>query len=209
MYFVKKLIKIFYAILNYKKIEKLKSKVRSIHSIWLSFEFLEFGEKSFIGNDCTLRGAKYIKIGKETSIGRHGVLTCWDKYRGKSYSPSISIGDNVSIGEYSHITSTNAIHIGSNVLTGRRVTITDNSHGDNTWHDLNIPPIDRDLYSKGPVIIEDNVWIGDKVSIMPGVTVGKGCVIAANSVVTRSLPAYTIAGGVPARILKTIEYENQ
>lgn len=179
-------------------------KTRSIYSTWLSFEFLEFGEKSFIGGDCTLRGAKYIKIGKRTSIGRHGVLTCWDAHRGNSYRPSISIGDNVSIGEYSHITATNAIIIGNNVLTGRSLTITDNSHGDNTWHHLNIAPIDRDLYSKGSVVIEDDVWISDKASIMPGVTIGKGCVGAANSVVAKSTPPYKIVGGIPAKVIKDV-----
>lgn len=201
---VRKIIKLLHTFIDYEAIDFLKTKFRSVYSIWLSFEFLEFGEKSFIGNGCTLRGARYIKIGSGTSVGRYSVLTCWDAYRGKSYSPSILIGDNVSIGEYSHITSTNSIVIGSNVLTGRRVTITDNSHGDNTWQDLSIPPSERNLFSKGSVVIEDNVWIGDKVSIMPGVTIGEGCVIAANSVVTKSVPSYSVVGGIPAKVIKNV-----
>jgi len=205
MYFAKKIIKTFHSVFNYKKKEFFKTKFGLIYSSWLSFEFLEFGEKSFVGKGCTLRGGQYIRIGKKTSIGRNSVLTCWDSYREKLHNPSILIGNNVSIGEYSHITSTNSIIIGNNVLTGRWVTITDNSHGSNTWQELKIPPIDRDLFSKGPVVIEDDVWIGDKVSIMPGVTIGKGCVIAANSVVTRSMPAYTVVGGAPAIIIKKIK----
>lgn len=200
----KKIIEIFRIIFDYESIDFLVKKFEAIYSIWLGFEFLEFGEKTFVGKGATIKGGQYIRIGKQTSIGRYGVLTCWDVYRGKPYKPSISIGDNVSIGEYSHITSINSIKIGNNVLTGRRVTITDNSHGDNTWQDLNISPIERDLFSKGPVVIEDDVWIGDKVSIMPGVTIGRGCVIAANSVVTRNFQPYTIAGGVPAIVIKLI-----
>ena len=85
------------------------------------------------------------------------------------------------------------------------VMITDNSHGhtDNI-SELKINPIDRPLVSKGPVVIEENVWIGEKVSIMPNVTIGRGSIIAANAVVTKSVPAYSIVGGCPARVIKTL-----
>lgn len=201
MYYI---IKIIRTVFNYKKTEWITKKIDTLYSAWIGFEFKLFGEKSFVARNCTLRGGQYISIGKSTSIGRYGVITCWDSYRGKRYTPSICVGNNVSIGEYSHITAINSIVIGDNVLTGRRVTITDNSHGDNTWKDLNIPPIERDLFSKGPVIIEDNVWIGDKVSIMPGVVIGKGSVIAANSVVTRNVQPYSIVGGMPAKKLREV-----
>ena len=67
---------------------------------------------------------------------------------------------------------------------------------------LHIPPIKRPIYSKGPVIIGDNVWIGDKATILPGVTIGDGAVIAANAVVTKDVPAFCVAAGNPARIIK-------
>ena len=60
------------------------------------------------------------------------------------------------------------------------------------------------MYSKGPVIIEENVWIGDKVTILPGVTVGQGAVIAANSVVSKDVPAFSVVGGIPAKVIKNI-----
>ena len=60
------------------------------------------------------------------------------------------------------------------------------------------------LYRKGPVVIEDNVWIGEKASIMPGVHIGKGAIIAANSVVTHDVPAYAVVAGVPAKIVKQL-----
>jgi acetyltransferase-like isoleucine patch superfamily enzyme len=63
-------------------------------------------------------------------------------------------------------------------------------------------PIKRSLFSKGPVIIGDNVWIGDKATILPGVSIGNGAVIAANAVVTKDVPAYSVAAGNPARIIK-------
>ena len=66
---------------------------------------------------------------------------------------------------------------------------------------------EREVYSKGPVIIEKNVWIGDKVTILPGVTVGQGAVIAANSVVSKDVPAFSVVGGIPAKLLKNISNE--
>lgn len=64
--------------------------------------------------------------------------------------------------------------------------------------------MNRPLYSRGPVIIGDNVWIGDKATILPGVTVGEGAVIAANAVITKDVPAFSMVAGNPAIIIKQI-----
>ena len=66
-------------------------------------------------------------------------------------------------------------------------------------------PIKRDIVSKGAVIIGKNVWVGDKVSIMPNVRIGDGAIIAANSVVTKDVPPYSIVGGNPAKVIKEIK----
>lgn len=89
-------------------------------------------------------------------------------------------------------------------MTGPNILITDNAHGASILELLDLPPQVRPLYSKGPVIIEDNVWIGEKTSIMPGVHIGKGSIIAANSVVTHDIPPYCIAAGVPAKVIKRL-----
>lgn len=83
------------------------------------------------------------------------------------------IGNGTSIGDDCHITSTNRIIIGNNVLIGRRVLITDNSHGQCIYEDLLIEPLNRDLYSKGGIVIDDHVWIGEKATILSGVHIGK------------------------------------
>ena len=89
------------------------------------------------------------------------------------------------------------------VLIGRWVTISDNNHGYTDMLSLQKPPIEREWVSKGPVIIEDNVWIGDKATILANVTIGKGAVVAANSVVTKDVPAYSVVAGIPAKVIKT------
>lgn len=70
-------------------------------------------------------------------------------------------------------------------------------------------PIKRELKSKGPVIIGNNVWLADKVTICPGVTIGEGSIVGANSVVTKSIPPCSVAAGVPARIISQLNKDEQ
>ncbi|MEO5893098.1 MAG: DapH/DapD/GlmU-related protein [Ferruginibacter sp.] len=178
---------------------------RILYSGWLSREFKSFGKKSVIHPKGLLIGGKYISIGDKCSIGKNTAITAWDKHYSGTFTPQIIIGNNVSIGSDSHITAINKIEIGNNVLTGKKVTITDNGHGDNSLESLSLPPAFRHLYSSGPVIIGDGVWIGDKVTILPNVSIGKNAIIGANAVVTKNIPANCIAGGIPARIIKIME----
>ena len=87
------------------------------------------------------------------------------------------------------------------MLTGKWVTITDNSHGETDKDTLGMRPQKRTITSKGPVVIGNNVWIGDKATILPGVIIGDGAVIAANAVVTKDVPAYSVVGGNRAKII--------
>ena len=202
---VQKLFKVTNILYSYELSIIFKGNIDKLYTIWLSNNIQKIGMTSVIGRNCTLRGGKFIEIGESTNIGQYGVITCWEKHQGDKYTPLIRIGNNCSIGEFCHITSTNSIIIGNGVLTGRRVTITDNSHGEVIAKEMNLPPISRKIYSKGPVVIEDNVWIGDKACIMAGVHIGKGAIIAANAVVTRDVPDYTLVGGVPAKVIKKLK----
>ena len=149
-----------------------------------------------------LRGGEYISIGEYCTIGNDVELTAWDHYKGQTFTPEIRIGNGCTIRKGSHITDINKIIIGDNLLTGPYVLITDNSHGCSCLDELDIRPHNRPLYSRGAVIIGNNVWIGEKASIMPGVHIGDGAIIAANSVVTHDVPAYSIAAGCPAKVIK-------
>ena len=177
-----------------------------LYTKYISLGFNYFGKKSFIRPFADLIvGYKYISIGERTTIGKHIQLTAWECHNGKLYSPSISIGSNCQIGAYNHITAINKIVIGDGVLTGKFVTITDNSHGKpGDLCDINISPIKRVVYSKGTVEIGDNVWIGDKATILSNVKIGEGCTIGANAVVTKDIPPYCIVGGNPAKIIRKI-----
>lgn len=135
-------------------LDNYKSK---IYTIWLMREFKFLGENSIIEMNLTLKGAKYISIGKNTCIGKRSVLTAWDKQNNKQFFPEIMIGNKVSIGDDCHISAINRIEIRNNVLMGKKITITDNSHGNTDAEALLIPPSQRVWFSKGPVIIGDNV----------------------------------------------------
>lgn len=183
----------------------VKNLLRYLYTGYYKWEFKSFGSNSFINP--TFRfvcGLKYISVGNSSFIGSHVELTAWDTYKGMKFAPEIIIGNGTSIRDYSHITAVYSIRIGNGVLTGPNILITDNAHGASILELLDLPPQVRPLYSKGPVIIEDNVWIGEKTSIMPGVHIGKGSIIAANSVVTHDIPPYCIAAGVPAKVIKRL-----
>ena len=170
--------------------------------------FKHLGKKSSFQSVSLLKGPQYISIGNNCFFEQFLYLSAWDTFHSMEHtqhlSPSITIGSNCHFGAFNHITAINCIEIGNNLLTGKFVTITDNSHGDTKIETLNIAPLSRPLYSKGPVKIGSNVWIGDKATILPNVTIGDGAVIAANAVVTKDVPAYSIVAGNPAKIIKEV-----
>lgn len=155
------------------------------------------GEVKIIGGNC-------IEIGDDFYTGPECRIEAWTHYNDKTFSPMIRIGKNVRINSRCHIGAINRIVIGDHVLFGSGVFITDHSHGRVTPEENHIPPTDRDLYSKGEVIIGDYVWIGENVIILPGVHIGNGAVLGAGAVVTKDVPDYCVAAGNPARVVKYI-----
>lgn len=205
MKFVKSIIGFFGYISNYICPHTILS---LLNSVWIHFysgrlHYRMYKMEGCVLGDIILKGGKYISIGKGTSIARNSVLTAWDEREGNFFKPSIIIGNNCCLGECIHISSVEKVLIGDGVLTGRRVTIVDNDHGSFTHNELMLPPIQRPLSHK-EIVIGKNVWIGDKVTITKGVHIGDGAIIAANAVVTKDVPAYSLAGGIPARVIKKI-----
>lgn len=153
---------------------------------------------------CTY-GLENISIGNNFKCGERLKLRAFDNWGGIPFTPVIRIGNNVSIETDCHISAINSVTIEDGVLIASFVYISDHSHGikfDN--EELHTRPIDRPLSSKGPIKICKNVWIGEKASILPGVTIGEGSIIGANSVVTHDIPSYCIAVGSPAKVIKNL-----
>lgn len=177
------------------------------YTLWIKNHLGKIGEHSIIEKPCLIVGGanSSISIGKYTCIQSHSILGCWNKYNGIKFSPNIEIGNHCSFGEYNHISAINKITIGNGLLTGRFVTISDNAHGSLSLEEALIPPSSRNLKSKGKIVIGNNVWIGDKATILANTHIGNNVIIGANSVVTSSIPDNCVAVGAPAKVIRVIE----
>lgn len=183
---------------------KLKNTFNSIYTIRILKGLGEAHSGGIIKYPIYLKGGKYVKIGENFDCDQRLRLDAIDYFLEEKFSPEIFIGNNVSIQKDCHIGAINRIVIGDNVLLASKVYISDHSHGEITKEALLLPPSRRKLVSKGPVIIEDNVWIGENVVILPGVTIGKNSIVGANAVVTKSVPINSVVGGNPARVIRQL-----
>ena len=171
---------------------------------YLERELKHCGSNVRIFRPQLLLGLNCVSIGDNFKMGFNGIIAAWEKHNNHIFHPTISIGNNVSFGSNCHIASICSVTIGSGVLCGSYILISDHSHGAFNDFNLRLPPNERELISKGPIIIEENVWIGDKVTILPNVIVGKNSIIGANSVVTKSMPCDSVICGNPARVVKSL-----
>jgi acetyltransferase-like isoleucine patch superfamily enzyme len=167
------------------------------------FKFI--GERSQLPKQAIIKNPQYIHLGENFVALQNLRLEAWDEYDGQRFSPEIFIGNNVIFNTDVHIGCINRVFIGNNVMLASRIYISDHSHGDIDAEALQLVPSRRPLVSKGPVIIEENVWIGEGACILPNVVIGKNSIVGANAVVTKSFPPNSIIAGVPGRLLKVIK----
>lgn len=124
--------------------------------------------------------------GKNVNI-EHGAL----------FSAKASLGDHSGIGINARING--ECRIGSHVMMGTDVVIITRNHA---FDRTDIPMMEQGFEEERPVTIGNDVWIGDRVIILPGVTIGDGSILAAGAVVTHDVPPYAIVAGVPAKVIK-------
>jgi len=168
-----------------------------------SVEFLyarniKFGNNAYVDSGCRLHASRAeIEIGSNSRIMRNAYLT--------TYVSNARNGEGIYIGNKSWIginsvlgSGHGGLFIGNNVIIAPNVTI---ATGDHDYRDIAATTAEQEYYGS-PIHIHDDVWIGANAVIVGGVTVGKHSVIAAGSVVTKDVPAYTMVGGVPAREIK-------
>ena len=153
------------------------------------------------------KGRKYIDWGRRLTTGvgcRIDAMRLED-----TDPPELRFGDDVQLNDYVHICALKSVTIGNDVLIASHVYISDNSHGSYKG-DRNdslplVSPIHRE-YRVAPVVINDRVWIGEGVMILPGVTIGEGAIIGAHSVVSHDIPSNSIAIGAPAKVVKKFNF---
>lgn len=154
-----------------------------------SWRFVSVGRRASLGRNVRLTGTVGVSIGARSAL-RDNVLLAGNG--------QIVIGDRTAINEGCIITAMERVTIGNDVMLAPRVYILDVDHA----FESRDQPISRQGYKIIPVTIGDGVWVGTGAVITKGVSIGEGAIIGANSVVTRDIPPYTIAGGVPAKLIR-------
>lgn len=148
-------------------------------------------------------GAENISIGKGVVIQQ----MTWLAAMPLTNAPKchLSIGEGSIIGHFNHIYATGKITIGRNVMTADKVYIADNSH---EYLEISKPILEQSIVQFPPVSIGDGTWIGENVCIL-GASIGKNCVIGANSVVIKEIPDYCVVSGNPARIIRKYDISKE
>lgn len=168
-------------------------------------KFRKKNASSYIDRTIHLKNEKFITLGSEVAIGPGSILKCLTNYNDTKYYPKIKIGNNVHITSNLRIQCANQIIIMDNVLIASNVFMIDYNHG--------VMPhtssyLENELNISEGIIIEEGVWIGNNVIILPGVRIGKKSIVGAGSVVTKSIPPYTVSAGNPAQVLKKFENDH-
>lgn len=181
--------------------------------IHLSIELIRtkllFSNARIIRFPIDIRGKNFIKVSNGFTTGLYCRI---EAYPIDNKSVVISFGENVQINDFVHITAMKSVYIGNNVLMASKIYISDCSHGSYDGNENDSSPetvVIKREYKTSAVRIEDNVWLGESVSVLPGVTIGKNAIIGANSVVTKDIPENSIAVGNPARVIKEFNFTSK
>lgn len=149
-----------------------------------------------------INSISHISFGSNIEICDNSRFLLVERYKNVQYQPKIEIGNNIFIGYNFSCLSASEIKIDDNVLIASNVLITSETHGTN--------PLISKSYSETPletkpIHIQEGCWLGEKSIILPGVTLGRRCIVAAGAVVTKSFPDYCIVAGVPAKCIKRFD----
>lgn len=160
-------------------------------SIWCRTTFGSFGSHSRISGKSAIFGASAIYMGENVSFGRHAFLN--------AEGGSIDVGNNVKFNENVQLNASvgGSISIKNNCLIGPNVVLRTASHRFDDRNTL----ISKQGHNIGDIVIEEDVWLAANVIILPNVTIGKGSVIGAGAVVTKSVPDDSVCVGVPAKVI--------
>lgn len=167
-------------------------------------QFAAIGKRSIIIKPILIRNARAISLGADCGIRNNARIEVL--HPSHDGLPRLIMGDGTTIEQDVHIICGNKIRIGNRVTIAPRVTILD------TVHSHDDPSDNSGIGSRTPsqnltVEIGDQAFLGVGVVVMPGVQIGKFCIIGANSVVTKSLPDYCVCAGSPAQVIKRYDFE--
>jgi acetyltransferase-like isoleucine patch superfamily enzyme len=178
---------------------RLGSLQRLAYTLLMRGRFARWGRKSRLEPGAKLIAPNLVAVGEDVHICEHAWLNAKDD-RGDG-RPTLEIGDRTYIGRFVHINAWRDVKIGRDVLIADRVFISDGGH---QFADKTRPIKLQDDPFLGRVELRDGCWIGIGAVVLPGVSIGRNAVVAANAVVTDDVPDHAVAAGTPARIVKQL-----
>ena len=178
--------------------------VSRLQRIWFVIQFRNFGKNSLIESPDRIIGKKYISIGDNVRILHHMRMEATDRWGEQNFSPSITIADNVSIGQNFHIVAANDLVIGANTTISGNVFITDNNH---EYRKIDVHILDQPL-KVNKTVIGENCFIGFGAAIQAGTVLGKQCIVGSNAVVQGQFEDYSVIVGCPAKVIKKYNLES-
>lgn len=171
----------------------------------LYHRFGSFHHTSYMAKPLRLVKPKFITVGRHVTILPLARMECVRRWNDAPLKGEIIIGDGTSIEQSCHIIAADRLEIGKDVTISAFVYIADCRHSiDDMTGDVIAKPLDIKKTKIG-----DGAFIGIGARIMPGVTIGEHAIVGANAVVTKDVPPYHMAGGIPARTLKTYDTEKK
>lgn len=189
--------------MNYKIIKMKKIIKNILTNILCAIYNIKCGKGYYIGPHLHVYNIKKkLTIGKKVKISAYTTLLC------VTPEARISMGDNIRIAHHLQISCAKSVIICSDINIGPYVFITDHNH---KFEDPKIPVKDQgiSIQENARIEIGSGSWIGTKVTIIGNVRIGRHCVIGANSVVTKDIPDYCVAAGVPAKVIRKYDPETR
>ena len=165
--------------------------------------FRHFGVQSRVFKPLRLYCPENISIGENTYINNMAWLSAVPLTG--SEKCSLSIGNGCRVGDFCHLFATESVVIEDNVLIANNVYISDNLH---QYSDIDLPIYQQPIVQLAPVVVGEGSWLGEHVCVI-GASVGKHSVIGANAVVTKDIPDYCVAVGIPAHVIKRYDFRKQ
>jgi len=164
---------------------------KKLNQIWPYFLYVKkMWRGYYISKSAIIENSKLVKIMRRAEIQDYVII--------RTFENTVVIGEYSQINPYTIIYGGSGVHIGRNVMIAPHCVL---AAGNHDYRQLEKPMRHAGSLSRGPIIIEDGVWIGANSTITDGVTIGRDAVIGANSLVTKDVGAYEIWGGVPAKII--------
>lgn len=169
--------------------------------------FYHLGWRVAFNKGTVIKNAKYISLGNNVYLGKNSFLQVPREHISHNSSkPKLIIEDDVSVNIGTMISAVKSIHIKKGVGIAQYCFIGDHDHD---YKNISKPIRHQPLANVAPIIINEGTWIANKVTVCSGVTIGKHCVIGANSVVTKDIPDYSVAVGAPAKVIKKYNFKTK